>query len=128
MSVLRVGTIQSTAGSQGVTQDRLYRGAATAWVNFNGTGTVAIRDSYNVSSITDNGTGDYTVNFQTALANTNYCVCGVTNSSTNFTHITNQSAVANTITTGSTPIGCVQSAVGTRQDSSGIYVAVLGGY
>jgi hypothetical protein len=43
-----------------------------AWVNFNGTGTVAIRDSGNVSSITDNGTGDYTVNFTTALADANY--------------------------------------------------------
>jgi hypothetical protein len=43
-----------------------------AWVNFNGTGTVAIRASYNVSSITDNGVGDYTVNFTTALADTNY--------------------------------------------------------
>jgi hypothetical protein len=43
-----------------------------AWVNFNGTGTVAIRASYNVSSITDNGTGDYTVNFTTALADVNY--------------------------------------------------------
>lgn len=43
-----------------------------AWVNFNGTGTVAIRASFNVSSITDNGTGDYTVNFTTALSDTNY--------------------------------------------------------
>lgn len=46
----------------------------TAWVNFDGTGTVAIRDSFNVSSITDNGTGDYTVNFATPMANTNYSV------------------------------------------------------
>ena len=45
-----------------------------AWVNFNGTGTVAIRDSGNVSSITDNGTGDYTVNFTTNMPDTNYCV------------------------------------------------------
>ena len=44
-----------------------------AWVNFNGTGTVAIRDSGNVSSITDNGTGDYTVNFTTAMPDANYC-------------------------------------------------------
>jgi hypothetical protein len=49
---------------------------AKAWVNFNGTGTVAIRDSYNVSSITDNGTGDYTVNYSTALNNSNYCALG----------------------------------------------------
>jgi hypothetical protein len=45
---------------------------ARAWVNFNGTGTVAIRASGNVSSITDNGTGDYTVNFTTAMADANY--------------------------------------------------------
>ena len=43
-----------------------------AWVNFNGTGTVAIRASFNVSSITDNGTGKYTVNFTNAFANANY--------------------------------------------------------
>ena len=45
-----------------------------AWVNFNGTGTVAIRASGNVSSITDNGTGDYTVNFTTAMPDANYNV------------------------------------------------------
>ena len=43
-----------------------------AWVNFNGTGTVAIRASGNVTSITDNGTGDYTVNFTNAMPDTNY--------------------------------------------------------
>ena len=54
--------------------------ACRAWVNFNGTGTVAIRASGNVSSITDNGAGDYTVNFTTAMPDTNYCpsgICGV---------------------------------------------------
>jgi len=45
-----------------------------AWVNFNGTGTVAIRGSGNVTSITDNGTGIYTVNFTTAMTDTNYAV------------------------------------------------------
>lgn len=43
-----------------------------AWVNFNGTGTVAIREDGNVSSITDNGVGDYTVNFTTAMPDVNY--------------------------------------------------------
>tara|TARA_B100000242_G_scaffold146489_1_gene104407 strand:- start:1354 stop:2187 length:834 start_codon:yes stop_codon:yes gene_type:complete len=47
---------------------------AKAWVNFNGTGTVAIRASQNVSSITDNGTGNYTVNFTTAFSDTNYVI------------------------------------------------------
>lgn len=61
-----------------------YGSAATAygcraWVNFNGTGTVAIRASGNVSSITDNGVGDYTVNFTTSMPDANYAVgsaCG----------------------------------------------------
>jgi hypothetical protein len=53
--------------------------AARAWVNFNGTGVVAIRASGNVSSITDNGTGDYTVNFTTAMPDANYStVSGMT--------------------------------------------------
>jgi hypothetical protein len=47
-----------------------------AWVNFNGTGTVAIRASGNVSSITDGGTGNYTINFTTAMPDANYCAVG----------------------------------------------------
>ena len=47
--------------------------ACRAWVNFDGTGTPAIRASGNVSSITDNNTGDYTVNFTTAFADVDYC-------------------------------------------------------
>jgi hypothetical protein len=58
-------TIQDSAGTQIGTFCR-------AWVNFNGTGTVAIRASFNVSSITDNGTGDYTVNFTNAMPDGNY--------------------------------------------------------
>ena len=48
--------------------------AARAWVNFNGTGTVAIRGSGNISSITDNGTGDYWVNFTSSMPDLNYSV------------------------------------------------------
>lgn len=61
--------------------------AARAWVNFNGISTVSITGSGNVSSITDNGTGDYTINFSTALPDTSYAVCGfsVALSSSNIT-------------------------------------------
>lgn len=64
MSTIRVNAIQNTSGVE--------QYLCKAWVNFNGTGTVAIRASGNVSSITDNGTGDYTVNFTTAMADANY--------------------------------------------------------
>ena len=53
--------------------------AMKAWVNFNGQGTVAIRGSYNVSSITDNGTGHYTINFTTAMPDVNYATTGSNN-------------------------------------------------
>jgi hypothetical protein len=62
---------------------------AKAWVNFNGTGTLAIRDSYNIASVTDNGTGDYTVNFATAFSNADYAFIGgnARESSTDLTNI-----------------------------------------
>ena len=65
--------------------------ACRAWVNFNGTGTVAIRGSGNVSSITDNGNGDYTVNFSTAMQDSNYNLNVTGNSvanGTNYTYLT----------------------------------------
>jgi hypothetical protein len=57
-------------GTGGINTTRI----AKAWVNFNGSGTVAIRDSYNVSSITDNATGRWRVNFSTNLDNANFSV------------------------------------------------------
>ena len=59
-------------GTNSTSATNCIQGSARAWVNFNGTGTVAIRASGNVSSITDNGTGDYTVNFTTAMPDANY--------------------------------------------------------
>ena len=64
MSTLKTNTIKNT--------DDVEMYLAKAWVNFNGTGTVAIRAAGNVSSITDNQTGDYTVNFTTAMPDVDY--------------------------------------------------------
>lgn len=55
---------------------------AVAWCNFNGTGTVAIRDQFNVTSITDNSTGNYDANYTTALADANYSVVAGTSAAT----------------------------------------------
>jgi hypothetical protein len=78
------GTFSSTPADGSITfaklststteADNVAKRTSKAWVNFNGTGTVAIRDDFNVSTIGDNGTGDYTVNFTTAMDNANYCV------------------------------------------------------
>jgi hypothetical protein len=64
---------------------------AKAWVNFNGTGTVAIRASFNVTSITDNATSDYTINFTTAMSDANYSVGGMS------------MRISDTITSGNSP-------------------------
>ena len=77
MSTLAVGTIKSISSAAPVFQNTsgTEKGQlCKAWVNFNGTGTVAIRDNFNVGSITDNGTGDYTVNFATNMSNDDYAV------------------------------------------------------
>ena len=72
------------AGSGVLSVQNGMSGIAKAWVNFNGTGTVAINGSFNVTSITDNGTGDYTVNFTTAMPDINYSVTTIpTNSGGN---------------------------------------------
>jgi hypothetical protein len=74
LSDLKVTTISDLAGTGPVTLTK--QSAAKAWVNFDGTGTVAIRDSLNVSSITDNGTGDYTDNLTNSFTNTNWSLQG----------------------------------------------------
>lgn len=76
MSTLNVTNIQSnTVATPPVIKDSTGNQIGTfcrAWVNFNGTGTVAIRGSFNVSSITDNGAGDYSVNFTSPMPDVNY--------------------------------------------------------
>ena len=71
-------------GTLSIPTTYVTNGSAKAWVNFNGTGTIAIRDSFNVASLTDNGTGDYSVNFSAVMANANYVFLGTkANVSTN---------------------------------------------
>ena len=81
MSTRKVGTIQNTNGGSSSTPEQILSGRAKAWVNFNGNfGTSpftedngGIRSAFNVSSVTDNGTGDYTVTFASAMSSVNYC-------------------------------------------------------
>ena len=76
MSTLKLDTLSNKAGTASVPSDAIVSGTAKAWVNFNGTGTVAIRRAFNVSSITDNGTGSYTVNFTNAMSDLGYVTTG----------------------------------------------------
>ena len=84
MSEIKVDTLtgKTSAGDITVTSEggaatmQLQQGLAKAWVNFNGTGTIAIRDSLSVSGLVDNGTGDYTVTISNAFSAVNYAIFG----------------------------------------------------
>jgi hypothetical protein len=84
-------------GTNSTSATNCIQGSAKVWINFDGTGTPAIRGSYNVSSITDNGTGDYTVNFTNALADANYAMVAATG---NGNSPTTNSAVASQVELG----------------------------
>tara|TARA_R110001606_G_scaffold393592_1_gene563647 strand:+ start:402 stop:815 length:414 start_codon:yes stop_codon:yes gene_type:complete len=71
-SILRVNTLTDASSNNSVALETVSQGSAKAWVNFNGTGTVAIQDSFNVSGLTDNAVGDYTVVIGNDMANANY--------------------------------------------------------
>jgi hypothetical protein len=97
-----------------------------AWVNFNGTGTVAIRASGNVTSITDNGTGEYTVNLTTALTDANYSVVGSCGTgaagSDDFNLTTNYNAAP---TTSAVRIGSQRANSGVATDAAYISLAIF---
>lgn len=74
-SIISVDTLQDSAGSNEITTANVktaFDDRVKAWCNWNGTGTIAINDSNNVSSITDNGTGITTANYTNDMANGNY--------------------------------------------------------
>ena len=99
--------------------------ACRAFCNFNGEGTVSIRASGNVSSITDNGTGNYTVNFTTAITDTNYsAVCTGGNSSDNQTYNT-VSTFGGFETTTSVRIAVQKNGSTTFDDSDVLSVAIF---
>ena len=81
MSTIDVANI--TDGTDTVATGYVINGSAKFWVNFNGSGTVVIRDSFNMSSLTDNGTGDYSGNFASNMSATTYSVVsGISESNT----------------------------------------------
>ena len=71
-SELRVNTLKDAAGNNSVAMTYVANGSAKAWVNFNGTGTIAARKSLNLSSLTDSATGTYNVNFSSSMDSVNY--------------------------------------------------------
>jgi hypothetical protein len=96
-----------------------------AWVNFNGTSTVAIRADFNVSSITDNGTGDYTVNFSVAMPDANYVIVATGNITTNNAGRAISAPASSTNTTTAVGVRCFRTDNLTAEDFANVNVAVF---
>jgi hypothetical protein len=127
MSTAKFDTLSNLAGTQTVPVATVAQGSAKAWVNFNGTGTVAIRAGFNVSSITDVNTGQYTVNFTNAMVDTNFVTVVTVKSEDNGTiGSNNNSTIAGSAirTTGGVDVFS-SSAAAVRIDSAIINVAIF---
>ena len=128
MSTLQVTTIKSNSSAAPVFQNTsgTEKGQlAKAWINYNGTGTVSIRDSFNVSSLTDNGEGLYTITFTNAMSNNDYCVqCP--------SHMWEDNSDDNARISGATKMSttsfsqCTIYGTGTYQDAQNNMAAVFG--
>ena len=128
MSTLKTANIQDTSGNNNSTPEQISQGRAKAWINFDGTAASigSGRKSYNVNSVTDNGAGDYTITFTTAMVDANYSVVwtvgpDVTSGSPQIVipRMTNYSAATNTYqaqTTTAVRVCCCNIA-GTQHDT-----------
>jgi len=113
-------TVPATTGTMALTSD--VTDYIKAWINFNGTGTPTARASFNVTSITDNNVGDYTINFTNALADANYAMVS---SGQNTSAGGASSAVATNTTTTPTASACrVISAAGTGGNYDATYIGL----
>ena len=131
ITTAKVTTLQDASGNNSSTPEQIGKGRAKAWVAFDGTtnsgGNCTIDDSFNVSSVTDEGTGAYTVNFSTAMANANYCAhVSAGNNAANSLGAWNTIYDDATTVAGSCRIG-IYSNTGSSQDNEQVFLVVFGG-
>ena len=115
MSTLKVNTIQNTSANHSSTPEQIAQGRAKCWMVWNGRNTVSILDSYNMSSLTDNGTGNYTLNFSITMGNTNYIFAGHTREDSS----SGNNRSDRVIQPQRTPFTTTSAQLGTHQSSSG---------
>ena len=77
MSTIKVNNIQTASGGSNSTPEQIEQGRAKLWASIDGTGTPSFNDSFNCTSLSDAGTGDYILSFSITMGNTNYCAVGM---------------------------------------------------
>ena len=76
-SILRVNTLTDASSNNSTAMSVINQGTAKVWINFNGEGTIASRDTFNIGSISDEGTGNYQINYTNNMGNANYAPSGM---------------------------------------------------
>ena len=130
-SILRVDTLTDASSNNSVATSVLFNGSNKAWINLNGTSTIANRDSYNISGITDNGTGDYTETFTSSMSNANYSpACVVQDDQSDTANMGGTAATiyrASTgLATGNCRIGTGVAGTSTRNDDTTLSIIIAG--
>ena len=126
-SELRVNTLKDASGNNSVALSTVAEGSAKGWLNLNGTATfdgsdTEIRDSFNITSTLDQGTGDYDFGYTTNMADANYAVAGIANGS----GFSNTMVNLDGVITSSTVLLRLLNTANNRQDSDHVLVVVHG--
>ena len=123
MSTLKVATIQDTSGNNSSTPEQVAQGRAKAWLNLNGTGTIAIADDFNISSVTDIGSGRYRATFTNSMSNANYVVVGT---SEYIENSGNQYQIISIVSSTTTAVELGNQTLNNIQVDGLVYLAVFG--
>ena len=122
-SELRVNTLKDASGNNSIGMSYVANGSAKAWIDFNGTGTIAARDSFNNSSLTDNTTGDYTISYTNSMGNASYA--GTGNQHNNYGTVAVPKE-AQSLATGSTRIQAVDTVSEVSYDRPYTHLVIMG--
>ena len=126
MSTLKVNTIQDASGSNSSTAEQIAQGRAKVWINFD-MNAGSITDSFGFSSITDDGTGLFTITYSSAFSNTNYCI--LSGEAAKTTDDTDNRYITRTLDRSTTNMqvehNFIENGTGNRFDSRFMYFAIM---
>jgi len=125
-SILRVDTLTDASSGNSVGLETVSKGSAKCRMDLNGTGTIALRDSFNIASVTDNGTGDYTVSITNDFDSINYVYAGSAESATDTQNGRGITGFSTQILTGSSKLRACTLSSNTAEDLPHIRVGWWG--
>ena len=126
MSTLKVNTLQDSSGNNASTTEQIAEGRAKMWINFD-MNAGSITDSFGVSSITDDGTGLFTITYSSAFSNTNYCI--LSGEAAKTTDDSDNRYITRTLDRSTTNMqvehNFIENGTGNRFDSRFVYFAIM---